>query len=200
MYRILLLNAALAWACAASAQQATQPTLPLRSALQQLLAQTAVQCPAQAAALAAEKGKTDAKNFRFKQEFHLSLCQCQPAKVKALLEQRPAAELAATVTETQAMEYLTNHALQPCVGAVFRDMFAGNLCRDLMPAATCGCMAPEVNRISDAELLRGGIAYHQYGQALAKAREEGKAAPGAGAAEKLVQMVEKCSSTASRRD
>ena len=136
-----LMTLAMALTIALSAQaQVLAPqshAMPLRGALQGLLAEAQVQCPKMAASLQAEKAKHDAKNFWLLQEYQNSLCQCQPARVKSLLAQRPAAELDAAVTQPQALDYLTKNATAPCVGKVFRELFAGKQCKEFMGAKAC---------------------------------------------------------------
>jgi hypothetical protein len=171
-------------------------TMQLRGALQGLLAEAQVQCPKMAASLQAEKGKHDAKNFWLLQEYQNSLCQCQPAKVKQLLAQRPAAELDVAVTQPQALDYLTKNATAPCVGKVFRELLAGNQCKEFMDPAACACMAPEIAKMGDGEILMAGVAFQQYREALAKSKAAGKPNPEPGAAAPLVKLTERCSKSA----
>lgn len=172
-------------------------TMPLRGALQGVVTEAGVQCPKMAEALQAEKSRQDAKNFWLMQEYQNSLCQCQPARVKALLAQRPASELDVDVTQQQAFDYLTKHATAPCIGRVFREMFSGNQCKELMNAAACACMAPEVTKMTDEQVLHAGVAFQQYREALSASQAKGTPRPAVpAAAATLVALTERCAKPA----
>ena len=191
---LVLIVTALAAHGQALPPQTQTPTMQLRAALQSMVHEAGVQCPKMAAALEAEKGKHDANNYWFIKEYQNSLCQCQPAKVKVLLAQRPAAELDANVTQQQAMDYLMSNATAPCVGRVFRELLGGSQCRTYMDPAACACMAPDVAKMADMDILQSGIAYQEYREALGKAKAAGRPWPAVPpAAASLVKLTERCS-------
>ncbi len=198
--RRLLIAAMLAWTAVAAidvrAQALPAQTIQLGIALESFAAEADKQCPKMRAAIEAEKGKVDANNYWFLKEYQDSLCQCQPARVKALIAQRPAAELGAAVTQQQAMEYLMNHATAPCLGKVFREMLGGSQCKKLIDPGACACMAPEVAKMADRDLLQSGIAYKEYRDALAKSGTAESARPAVpAAAAPLVKLTERCSTS-----
>jgi hypothetical protein len=195
---------ALAWAggsAAVSAQALPQQTLPLRNALNSMLVETQTQCPRQAASLETDRKALGEKNYRLKVEAHQSICQCQPARINSLLQQRPEAELSKAVTEQQALAFVLENVAQPCAATIFRSMFGGNSCGQLMPGEICDCLKPIVVKFTDAELVQAGLAYQQYMGELGASRQNNTARPASPpAAEKLMTAISTCRGGAQPRN
>jgi hypothetical protein len=170
-----------------------QEKIPLRLAIEQLQSETSTGCANEQRALEAARANTPAKSLRARERLHEAICTCMPERLATLRKSATEAELARPVGLAEFQRDLEKRVMQPCTGAMFRDLFGGPLCRELMAHATCSCMAPEVARFTDAEAAELGATFSQFKQAEEKARKAGTALPARSALmNRMLTSVEKC--------
>ena len=156
-----------------------QPTL--REALQQVLDETGRRCPLPSQFN--EPGTPEARQKFLTEKMNAAVCQCYPANIRKAIKSTAEKELARQVTVQQMQDFMPP-LLQPCMGAMFREMFGGEQCQAMLPtqaepvpADFCACMKPEIAKFSDAEAVELGATGRAYRDAVEYARRSGKPPP-----------------------
>ena len=161
---------------------ATAQQLPtLRQALHQTLDEGARRCPLTDRVDGSRH--PPARQKLLNEKMNLAICQCVPENIRTALKTYPEEELSRQVTLEKMKSYLPR-LMEPCLGAMFRELFGGEQCLDMLPAHAgplpdgfCACMKPEIDKFTDAEAAELGVMGHQYRDALEKARQAGKPPP-----------------------
>ena len=179
LVRLACVAMAMAGAAFAQAQAQQQPTL--RQALQQVLDETAKRCPLPNQF--DEPGNPQARQKFLTEKMNVAVCQCYPRNIRNALKTMPEKNLARQ-TSIQQMQELMPPLLQPCMGAMFREMFGGEQCLAMLPAQSgpvpenfCSCMKPEIAKFSDAEAVELGASGRAYRDAVEVARNTGQPPP-----------------------
>lgn len=176
-----------------AASAAAQERVAVRSVLEQLDNEAVTGCAVEKRQLAAARASTPAPQMRENERRHEALCTCMPAKLREYGQRASSAELARQVTSEEFKVIMQTQALDPCLAAMFRDMFGGSLCRHLMTERTCACMAPEVARFTDKEGASLGSRFLEYKKAQAKSRKSGEPMPvPAPLVRRMLESMEKC--------
>jgi hypothetical protein len=174
---VLVVWAMLTWTGVVRAQQ--QPTL--REALNQVLEETTKRCPLPNQF--DEPGNPVARQKFLTEKMNAAVCQCYPRNIRNALKTTQEKDLSRQVTLQQLQEFMPP-LLQPCMGAMFREMFGGEQCLAMLPAQAgpvpenfCACMKPEIAKFSDAEAVELGASGRAYREAVEVARNTGKPPP-----------------------
>jgi len=171
-----------------------QQRMVLGTSLDQLIGTMDSRCPVQAAELESKRSQLDAASFRMGQALQAAVCDCAPARARILYEDAANPELSREATVAEIQAFVTGRIVQPCMVDMFRDMFSGELCRELFPETTCTCMTPELPQYTDAQAMAIGASFAVWRQAEDKARRDGTAPPRpTPQMERFLALLEKCS-------